>query len=70
MKSQINKNSENDFSNWKKIYNDEQKIKGKKSEKKMSKIKNGGEMVNKKEKEYFILIMVIEKWVIILMINQ
>ena len=25
MKSQINKNSENDFSSWKKIYNDEQK---------------------------------------------
>ena len=54
MKSQINKNSENDFSNWKKIYNDEQKIKGKKSEKKMSKIKNGGEMVisnNKNKKQ-------------------
>ena len=54
MKSQINKNSENDFSYWKKIYNDEQKIKGKKSEKKMSKIKSGGEMIisnNKNKKQ-------------------
>ena len=54
MKSQINKNSENDFSSWKKIYNDEQKLKGKKNEKKMSKIKSGGEMVisnNKNKKQ-------------------
>ena len=40
-----NQNSENDFSGWNEIYNNEQKLKGKKDERKMSRIKSGGEMV-------------------------